>query len=175
MNRILEPFPHVGGKAMKKLFITVAVMLLPITVLAAPVISIKQASEKEVIEKKGGKTVTKRVPATSVEPGQKLFFIIRYSNTGTSAAKNVVLENPIPKNALYVAGSAKGKGSSVTFSVDNGQNFAPADELRVRITDANGNQESVKAGPENYTNVRWTVAAIEAGARGQVSYAVTVK
>jgi uncharacterized repeat protein (TIGR01451 family) len=160
---------------MRKLMVVCLLASMPVAGYASPQISIQQLSEKEVVERQGDKNVIKRVPATSVDPGQKLIFTIRYRNRGSSAARNVVLDNRLPDNAIYLAGSASGKGAEVTFSSDGGQTYAAANRLRYQFVDRSGKTVTINAKPEHYTHVRWTVVNIEAGEAGQVSYAVRVK
>ncbi|GEM_PF-3742457 len=47
-------------------------------------------------------------PQGEVEPGDEIVYTLRYSNTSDYQATGVVIEDPIPANTTYVAGSATG-------------------------------------------------------------------
>lgn len=90
-------------------------------------------------------------PATLVTQGQVVYYTVRIRNVSSEYARNVTVTQRIPANTVYVADSASGPGTDVTFSIDGGQTFAPADELRA--TDAGGMQRTVPL--DEYTHIRW--------------------
>ena len=146
---------------------------LPLSVLAKPQVVIDMTSEKEIIQILGGREVKKIVPAKEVEPGQALIFTLNYSNKGDEKATNVVIKNPIPKDTIYIPGSAT--GDSPMFSIDDGMVFKSPSLLTYEITDLNGKTIKKVASPEQYTDIRWTIPELSAGASGQVSFRTKVK
>ena len=127
------------------------------------------------IEKKNGKNVLKRVPASDVESGQVLIFTLKYSNKGNEKAKNVVVDNPIPKETIYEIGSATGAGSKITFSINDGKNYKKPSMLTYEIKGSDGKKVRKKASPEKYTNVRWLIPSVPPGGGGELSYRARVR
>ena len=120
-----------------------------------------------------GKQVTKRVDASkaNVVPGDTVIYTIYYTNNGDKPATNVVIQDKVPEHMVYVEGSATGNGAQVEFSTDHGKNYGASDALT--ITDLQGNRR--KAGAADYTDIRWTVAKLAAGAKGSVTFNARVK
>jgi len=152
-----------------------ALLLVSSIAWAKPQIVLSINSEKEVIEKQNGKKIVKRVPATDVEPGQTLIFTLKYSNKGNENAKNVVVDNPIPKETVYEVGSAIGAGSDITFSINNGKDYKKPSLLTYEIKGSDGKPVRKKASPEQYTNVRWIIPSVPPGGAGELSYRVRVR
>lgn len=163
----------------QRFVILMALFLVSITVSttawAKPEIVLSVTSEKEVIEKQNGKNVVKRVPAKDIESGQILIFTLKYSNKGNENAKNVVFDNPIPKETVYEVGSAKGARSKITFSINDGKNYKKPSLLTYEIKGPDGKKIRKKASPENYTNVRWVVPSVPPGGGGELSYRARVR
>lgn len=148
---------------------------LPAQVFAAADIKLAISAEKEMIVKEGSRNVKKRVQAKSIEPGEIIIYTIRYSNRGDEAATNVDVKNPVPGNTEFVSGSAKGKGADITFSADGGKSFGKASSVTYQVKNSAGKAVTRKAGPENYTHVRWVVARVSPGKSGNLEYRVRVK
>jgi uncharacterized repeat protein (TIGR01451 family) len=111
------------------------------------------------------------VESKKVRPGKNLKLVISYHNSGDEAAKGLVLDNPVPADATYVEGTAQGNNTLVTFTVDNGKNYAPANALKVTE-----NSVTRAATVSDYTGVRWTLQQpIAPGAKGFVEFQVKVK
>jgi uncharacterized repeat protein (TIGR01451 family) len=124
--------------------------------------------EKEVvvINKDGDKEIH-REPAKEVIPGDKVIYTISYKNVGEEEADKIVIDNPIPENMEYVAGTAHGDGTEIFFSIDDGNTFDKPENLKVLDDDGN---ERVSTADE-YTNIRWSLNDSAApGATGQVYY-----
>lgn len=157
--------------------ITVFIFLavLPLQVFAAANIKLVITAEKEITVKKGGRDTIKRVPAKTIEPGEIIIYTIRYSNKGNDEATNVDVKNPVPNNTAYVSGSARGKGADITFSADGGKTFGKASSVSYQVHNAAGKSVTRKAGPENYTHVRWVIKRVKAGKSGDLEYRVRVK
>ena len=136
-------------------------------------IEVTTVAETEVTETdaQGNKTV-KRTAATSVVPGTEVIYTITAKNTGTEPASNIVVNNPVPENTVYVDGSAFGADTEITFSVDGGKSYGKAAELTVN--DAAGKSRAAKA--EDYTHVRWTLQVeLQPGQQADVWYRARVK
>ncbi len=136
-------------------------------------IEVKTIAEIEVTEiDKQGKKVVKRKPATNVVPGTEVIYTITSKNTGTEPADNIVVTNPVPKETVYVDGSAFGAGSNITFSVDGGKSYDKVQNLKVK--DKAGQSRTAKA--EDYTHVRWTLQFnLQPGQEAPVWYRARVK
>ena len=148
-------------------------LLLPISATAKPLIAVEITSEKEIVEIVNGKELIKLVPAPEVEPGQILIFTLNYANNGDEKATNVVINNPIPKDTVYMIGSAT--GDMPRFSIDGGQTFKKPSLLTYEIKGPDGKLVKKIASPEQYTDIRWTVNEIPAGQKGRVAFKVRVK
>ena len=153
----------------------VSCFFIPFSVMAEPQVEIQTVSEKEIIEKVDGREIVKIVPATEIEPGQNLIFRLKYANNGDEKATNVVINNPIPKDTAYLVGSAFGKNSKITFSIDSGQTFKKPSRLNYEIKSPDGKSAQKVASPEQYTDIRWIIQEIAPGEQGEVGFKVNVK
>lgn len=112
------------------------------------------------------------VPAARVVPGENIVFTVTYSNNGDQPAENITITNPVPEHMDYVDGSASGDSTTITFSVDGGNEFAAAGELTVAAED--GSQRP--AGAVDYTHVRWVVSSdVAPGTNGTVQFTAVVE
>jgi uncharacterized repeat protein (TIGR01451 family) len=160
----------------KTIFIISFIALLaPLTAFAKPQISVSITAEKEQTVTENGSKVTKKVPATSIDAGDVIFYTINYVNSGNEAATNAVLDDPIPQGTSYIPASAYGDGSDVSFSINHGKGFKKPSLLTYEVKKSDGSVEKRATSSEEYTNIRWTIARIPAGARGKVGFQVKVK
>lgn len=139
---------------------------------ARVVVSIQQT--REVTESTASGKVTRFVPATSASPGDVLEYVLVYTNQGDETATDAVIEDAVPKGTRFIANSAAGDGAEITFSNDGGKTFAPAVKLTYEIKLPSGVVERRIATPSEYTNIRWTLSRIPAGATGKVTFRVRV-
>jgi len=108
-----------------------------------------------------GKQTTKLVPVEKVVPGNEVVYTVSATNVCNAAAERVVIDNPVPEHMTYVAKSAIGPGTDVTFSIDGGFNFDKAEALQV----ANADGSKRAAVPADYTHIRWVMRnPLKAGA-----------
>jgi uncharacterized repeat protein (TIGR01451 family) len=149
-------------------------LVAPLTAWAKPQIVLELSTAREVVEKVDGKEVRKIVPTDQAEPGQTLIYLIKYRNDGDETATNVVIDGPIPGGTTYLPGSASEKGE-LSFSIDGGQTHQKPTLLTYEITNPDGSKEKRTASPEQYTNIRWQIPAVAAGAKDEVSFQVKVK
>jgi len=161
-------------KHLAKLGIVVALAVIPHLALAKPLVNISVKAEMEVVVKSGDKKVTKRVPAKNVSPGKSVFYTFTYRNDGNEQATNVVIDNPIPAGATYLPGSAHGEGD-ITFSIDHGKSYGKPALLTYEVRDEHGKTVKRVASPDEYTNIRWVIPAVEAGTQGTAGYQVIIK
>jgi len=103
---------------------------------------------------------------TDVVPGDRLVFSTRYRNAGSEAVENFVVTNPLP-GAVVLAQD----DPAFVVSVDGGTSFAPLGSLTI----AAEAQETRAARPADVTHIRWTLARLEPGASGSLSYNAFVR
>ena len=144
---------------------------------AAPLLAFAQIELKtemyKVIEvqKDNGTSKIEWIAPDSITPGDKVGYRIIVENKGDKPADDLVLNNPVPENTIYVAGSARGANSSIVFSVDQGKTFATPEKLFI-IKDG----KKLPASAKDYSNVRWVLtSSLKAGEKGSVQYIVQVK
>ncbi|KPJ91749.1 MAG: hypothetical protein AMJ55_11060 [Gammaproteobacteria bacterium SG8_15] len=150
-------------------------LFAPAVALAQPKISVSMKAEKEVVEVINGKQVTKRIPAQTADPGQRLIFTLQYKNDGNEKATNVKVDNPIPENTVYIVGSGIGKNSKMLFSIDGGKNYKQPSLLTYEETLPDGKRIKKQASPEQYTHVRWVISEVPPGKEGTVGFQVKMK
>lgn len=131
----------------------------------------KAKIEKLVFNEEGMQEL-KSFPADRVIPGDEVIFSNDYKNITKSPVEKVVITNPVPEHMIYRAGTASGKNTIISFSVDNGKTYAQPEKLI--ISDVAGNLLPAKA--SDYTHIRWAFAKpLQPGASGQVSFAAILK
>lgn len=130
-----------------------AVLLQPVTQAQEEPADIQTqliAEVRENISTTPGHEVFRFVPARMLEQGQVVYYTVRITNQTTVPLRNVAVVQPIPANTTYLADSAAGPGAIVSFSVDGGLSFAPAQSLMI---EANGVKQPAQA--TQYTHIRW--------------------
>ncbi|HBG06882.1 MAG: hypothetical protein A2075_05860 [Geobacteraceae bacterium GWC2_58_44] len=157
-------------------FTTAAFMLvvLPLAAWAQPKVEITVKAEKEVTVSVKGKQVKKMIAAKGIQPGEELIYTLSYANSGTEAAKNVVISDPIPAGTAFIPGSASEVGD-LTFSIDHGKSFKKPTLLTYESKGGDGKSQKRVASPEDYTDIRWTIPSVPAGGKGSVTFRVKVK
>lgn len=151
-----------------RLTIFVFVLLLPVSALAKPLVTIAITAEKVVA---GGK----RTAASATAPGDTLAYTIAYMNRGDEKATNAVIDDPIPRGTTFIPGSAYGARTEIVFSIDGGKTFKRPSLLTYEVRHPDGTVEKRTASPERYTHIRWIISTIPAGANGRVGFRVRVK
>lgn len=136
-------------------------------------IKVTSIAEVEVatIGKDGKKTVKRTSPEKAV-PGTEVIFTNRFENASNKAASDIVIDNPIPKDTIYKAGSAFGKDAVIVFSADGGKTFGAAENLKIRGADG----RQLNAVPSEYTHIRWTYRGqLAPGKTGEVGFRTVIK
>lgn len=137
---------------------------------AVKVTSIAQL-EVEVTDNKGKKTL-KRTTVEKAVPGTEVVFTTSFKNIIDKPASDIVINNPIPNDTEYKAGSAFGKDCDILFSADGGNTFAYAEELMVKGKDG----KRRIALPKEYTNIRWYhKVPLPAGQSAEVGFRAVIK
>ena len=104
--------------------------------------------EKEVVNAKGEKSTT-LVPAATAVPGVEVIWTITANNICKQPSDKVTINNAVPEHMAYVANSAVGPGSDITYSVD-GKTFGTASQLIVK---ADGAERQARS--DEYRHIRW--------------------
>lgn len=128
---------------------------------------------KQVIKKeKEGKTIYDYIEPGTALPGDVMMYVITFKNIGDKPAEGIVINDPVPNNSKYRVGSAVGKDTTITFSIDGGKSFGYPNELIVK--DKNGKEWTAK--PESYTHIRWVYnKPLAPGEKGEVSFKTKIK
>ena len=125
-----------------------------------------------VVEDVEGQQRTELSAVDTAVPGDELIYTVVFTNISEELADNVRVTNPIPDELRYVADSAFGPGTEISYSIDDGASFAAPDALLVQLTDG----DARPATPDDYTHIRWTLKnPLEAGARGFARYRAIVR
>ena len=123
--------------------------------------------ERTTVGPDGRTQVSLEEPSTVV-PGDKLVFVLRYRNNGRQPAADFVVTNPLPA-AVAFQGSNDG---SAQLSVDGGRSWGAIGDLMV--TDGDGTRRAARM--EDVTHVRWTFAQpIPAGEAGRLMFRGVVR
>ena len=104
--------------------------------------------EKEVVNAKGEKT-RQLVAASKIVPGMEVVWTVTANNICKVPSEKVTINNPVPEHMSYVANSAFGAGSDITYSLD-GKTFGAPAELSVI---ENGAKRQARA--DEYRHIRW--------------------
>jgi uncharacterized repeat protein (TIGR01451 family) len=127
------------------------------------------AEVRENVSTTPGREVFRFVPARMLEQGQVVYYTLRITNQTTVPLRNVAVVQPVPANTTYLADSASGPGAVVSFSVDGGRSFAPAESLMIEVEGA-----QQPAQPAKYTHIRWQLRnPLAAGASALARFRAT--
>lgn len=127
--------------------------------------------EVEVIDKDGKKTM-QRTPVRKAIPASEVIYTTTFENLVNKAVGNIVIDNPIPNDSEYKAGSAFGKDCDILFSADGGKSYAAGEYLKVKGADG---KERI-ALPKEYTHIRWTYQGqLMAGKSGELGFRAVIK
>jgi uncharacterized repeat protein (TIGR01451 family) len=118
-----------------------------------------------------GKETVELTDVGIMVPGDTVVYTSTFTNIGSEAVNNIVVNNPVPDNTKYMRFTAQGENTAVSFSIDGGNTFAaPAD---LTVTEANGITRAAK--PKEYTDIRWVYQSdLAAGQSGTVNFKVTI-
>ncbi|BAY61048.1 hypothetical protein NIES22_11090 [Calothrix brevissima NIES-22] len=123
-------------------------------------IQLRLEAEKKVVQqdRQGKQTVTWQAlqGKVVVQAGDVLRYTVTGGNNGDKAVKNLTINQPIPQGMVYILKSATvndKQGAKITYSIDGGRSFV--EEPTIKVTLANGTQETRPAPATAYTHIRW--------------------
>ena len=151
-----------------------ALVALPLAAWGQPKIAITIKAQKEVTVTVQGKQIKKMIAAKGVQPGEEIVYTLSYVNSGSEAAKDVVISDPIPAGTAFIPGSASELGD-LAFSIDHGKSYKKPTLLTYELRGGDGKVQKKVASPEDYTDIRWTIPSVAAGGKGSVNFKVKVK
>jgi uncharacterized repeat protein (TIGR01451 family) len=114
-------------------------------------IAVKAIAEVELHTIKDGREISKLAPADRVVSGDWVIFTLEVRNTASTTVHAPTVIYPVPEHMSYVAESAVGPATEVSYSVDGGRHFDVAENLKIQ--DADGQPRLAAA--EDYTHIRW--------------------
>lgn len=165
-----------GVKAFLLIGFCLSALMLTNVLIAAPQVTLEVIAEKDIVEvDKKGKKTTKRVIAAETVPGDILFYTLRYENRGDETARNVQLDNPVPKGTIFQPNSAWGEKSDILFSIDEAKTFKKATNLTYEVKKPDGKVEKRQVEPEQYQAIRWVIAEIPVNAKGTAGFSIIVQ
>lgn len=116
------------------------------------------------VEENGAARTVLEAP-DKVIPGDRLVFSTAYHNTSAQVVENFVVTNPLP---TAVALSETGQ---FVVSVDGGKSFGALADQSVTLEDGANRPAELT----DVTHVRWTLARLEPGASGSVTYFAVIR
>jgi uncharacterized repeat protein (TIGR01451 family) len=145
---------------------------------ARPEVKLSLVAEKQVTagENNAKKTIWQPLKSgESVTPGDRLRYRLTGQNNGQVAARNLVLNQPIPAQMTYVIGSVQApSGAKILFSIDGGKSFVATPLIKVKQIDGKLIEQPAPA--ERYTHVRWVLGSdIAAKSIVNTSYELRVR
>ena len=114
-------------------------------------LSVRAIAEVEQATQEHGREGTKIATADRVVSGDAVIYTLEVRNDGPATVHRPVVTYAVPEHMIYVADSAVGPGTEVTYSIDNGRTFDAPESLKIR--DPSGESRLAKA--TDYTHIRW--------------------
>jgi uncharacterized repeat protein (TIGR01451 family) len=114
-------------------------------------LSIKAVAEVETVTREHGREVTKLVAADRVVSGDEVIYTLEIRNPGPTSVRRPVVTYPVPEHMTYVADSAVGPATEVSYSIDGGRSFDAPESLRIQ----DPGSEPRLARAASYTHIRW--------------------
>lgn len=135
---------------------------------SAEALTATQKVEKEItVQQADGTSVTKRVSADQVTPGEKVVYTVNFLNDSAEPASDLVLAMPVPSDIRFLEGSADRDGAVVKYSVDGGVSFIDRDALTLPAV--GGGTRPARA--DDITHIQWRIAGpVPVGASDAVAF-----
>jgi len=114
-------------------------------------IAVKAIAEVELHTVRDGREMSKLVPADRLVSGDWVIYTLEVRNTASGTVHAPTVTYPVPEHVSYVAESAVGPATEVSYSVDGGHSFDGAENLRIQ--DGDGQWRPAVAA--DYTHIRW--------------------
>jgi uncharacterized repeat protein (TIGR01451 family) len=133
---------------------------------------VRAIAEVEQPSQERGREATKLVSADRVVSGDAVIYTLEIRNTAPTTVRKPLLTYAVPEHMIYVADSAVGPGTEVSYSIDNGLSFDAPESLKVH--EPNGESRLAKAA--DYTHIRWQLNhALKANSVAFVRFRARVK
>lgn len=113
-------------------------------------VTIRAIAQVELKDTEQGHDVTRLAPADRVVSGDKIIYTLEVRNTAITAIPAPAVTYAIPAHVWYLADSAVGPGTDISYSVDGGHSFDKPENLKVQS--AEGPRDALAA---DYTHIRW--------------------
>jgi uncharacterized repeat protein (TIGR01451 family) len=114
-------------------------------------IAVKAIAEVELHTVRDGREIFKLAPADRVVSGDWVIYTLEVRNTAATTIPPPTVTYPVPEHVSYVAESAVGPATEVSYSVDGGRTFDVTENLKIQ--DADGRPRPAAAA--DYTHIRW--------------------
>ena len=146
--------------------LSLAMVTVPVAASAQDAVSLDGSVKVERTVNEDGTVTTFLEDPATVVPGDRLLFITSYRNQGVEVVEDFVVTNPLP-SAVVLADDDE----AFQVSVDGGETFGALSEFTVTDGDIGDRPASLS----DVTHVRWTLAALQPGATGDLRYYATVR
>lgn len=114
-------------------------------------LAIKAIAEVELRKFVRGREIVKLAPADRVASGDWLIYTLEVRNTASTSLAAPTVTFAVPEHTIYVADSAVGPATKVSYSVDGGRSFDVPENLKVQ---ERGGPPHLAAASD-YTHIRW--------------------
>lgn len=145
---------------------SLALAIVPVTASAQEAVSLEGSVKVERTVSEDGTVTTFLEDPATVVPGDRLLFVTNYQNKSVEIVEDFVVTNPLP-SAITLAEES----DAFDVSIDGGKTFGALSHFTV----ANAGMGARPASLADVTHVRWTLAALEPGAAGELRYYATVR
>ncbi|MFN4112311.1 MAG: hypothetical protein ACK4GD_00040 [Sphingomonadaceae bacterium] len=153
--------------------IFVALSLALVLQLAVPMAS---AQEQNAIALSGDVKVVRVIEENGVQrtvleeprqviPGDRVVFTTSYRNTSSEAVEEFVVTNPVPAAVMLA------ETGDFVVSVDGGKSFGSFQSAVVNLEDGADRPAELA----DVTHVRWTLARLEPGTSGSLTYFAVIR
>jgi len=136
--------------------------------VSANALTATQKVEKEItVQQADGTSVTKRVSADQVTPGEKIVYTVDFLNDSAEPASDLVLAMPVPSDVRFLEGSADREGAVVRYSADGGESFFERNALSLPAVGGGTRPANV----DDITHIQWRIAGpVPVGATDAVAF-----
>lgn len=150
-----------NGVAMKKMQKRNNRFLIAIIVLLTTSFAMAQGTPKldiTIADEKVNLTKAEKAPGASITylPGDTLRYIVTASNIGDGLMTNPEIVDPIPAGVTYVADSATGENTTITFSINQGSTYMDWPPTYT-VRNSKGILVKRKATPDMVTHIKWVI------------------
>jgi len=122
----------------------------------------------EGVDEKGKKVITHvQVDEASIIPKDQVIYVTTVKNIGTEPAENIVVTNPIPPQLSYIEGTAKGKATDISFSVNQGKSYHQPENIVIKTKQGTSRTAQAK----DYNSIQWVyLSKLKPGKETTMSY-----